>query len=438
MNIVVIIVITLLAFGAAFFGAVAVTQRRSLRRYAAERTELLASREAERVSLQELSLEGERLRMRNEFLENKLQSDKQELEKLQETFRAEFRNMAGDILEEKSRLFKETNKESLEGLLKPFRLNITEFRERVEKIYSSENEQRGALHNEIKNLMELNRTITRETTELTNALKGNSKTQGDWGEVILETILESSALIKGIHYTTQESIRDGEGNLLRPDVVLNLPEGKQIVIDSKVSLTAFVEYVNAPDDGQHEGNGRRETALKAHLLSVRRHIDELGTKRYQSLVAGSPDFVIMFIPNEPAFLAAVGADGSLWSYAYNKKVIISSPTNLFALLKMVDDMWKRDNQSRNAIAIAHEAAGLLDKFGTFAETLVGVGKSIDTAKERYDKALGQLRDGRGNLVARSRKLQQMGVKATKQLPIELAEGDDEVEGADGAEGDEAQ
>jgi len=416
-----VVISVILAAAVVVLAGVAFYLRKALRRVVAER-------EAVRESLQGLTLEGERLRMRNELLEGKLQSDKQELEKLQESFRAEFRNLAGDILEEKSRLFKETNKESLENLLKPFRINITEFRERVEKIYSSENEQRGALRNEIKNLMELNRVITRETAELTNALKGNSKMQGDWGEVILETILESSALLKGIHYTTQESIRDAEGNLLRPDVVLNLPEGKQIVIDSKVSLTAFVDYINAADDA------RREAALKAHLVSVRRHIDELGSKRYQSLVAGSPDFVIMFIPNEPAFLTAVGADGALWSYAYNKKVIISSPTNLFALLKMVDDMWKRDNQSRNAIAIASEAAGLLDKFSLFAETLVGVGKSIDTAKERYDKALGQLRDGRGNLVARSRKLQQMGVKATKQLPVELAEADDETDVGNGVEG----
>ena len=413
-------ILIILAAATVVLAGLAFYLRGALRRTAAERNDMLAARDDARESLQQLTVDHERMRMRNEMLENKLQSDKQELEKLQESFRAEFRNLAGDILEEKSRLFKETNKESLENLLKPFRINITEFRERVEKIYASENEQRGALRGEIRNLMELNRVITQETANLTSALKGNSKMQGDWGEVILETILESSALTKGIHYNTQESIRDAEGNLLRPDVVLNIPDGKQVIIDSKVSLTAFVEYVNATEEAP------REAALKAHLASIRRHIDELGGKRYQSLVGNSPDFVIMFVPNEPAFLAAVGGDSALWGYAYNKKVIISSPTNLFALLKMVDDLWKRDNQSRNAILIAQEAAKLYDKFVGFVATLQDVGRSIDNAQRNYDKAFSQLSTGKGSLVSRSEKLREMGVKATKSLPVELTDPGEEA------------
>ena len=350
--------------------------------------------------------------VRLETLQAKAESDRQELEKLQASFRAEFRNLANDILEEKSKQFKQTSRESMEALLKPFGDSITEFKNRVETIYSDENQQRGALKNEIRNLLDLNRRITEETTNLTNALKGNSKVQGDWGEMILETILESSNLVNGIHYTTQQNLKDEEGNNLRPDVILNLPDKKQIVIDSKVSLTAFVNYVHAEEASD------REKALKEHLHSVRAHVDELKRKSYQTLV-DSPDFVIMFIPNEPAFLAALQNDPSIWGDAYRQKVIISSPTNLFALLKIVDDLWKRDNQSKNALAIAREGANLYDKFVGFAETLLDLGKNLDTASRNYEKALGQLKTGKGNLIARSEKLREMGVKATKNLPPAL-------------------
>lgn len=258
---------------------------------------------------------------------------------MEETFRTQFKNLANDILGEQSRTFKETNREALDVLLKPFRDNIVEFRERVEKIYSSENEQRGALRNELERLMELNRRITTETTNLTNALKGNSKVQGDWGEMILETILDNSNLIRGVHYDTQLNIKDEAGNNLRPDVVLYLPEGKRIVIDSKVSLTAFVGYVGAEDEAT------RRQYLASHVASVRQHVVELGRKEYQRLL-DSPDFVIMFIPNEPAFLAALQNDSSIWADAYDKKVIISSPTNLFALLKLVDDLGSGTHRTR--------------------------------------------------------------------------------------------
>ena len=280
----------------------------------------------------------------------------------------------------------------------------------VNKYYLSHTFQREYNTSPINYL--LNRRITEETTNLTNALKGNSKVQGDWGEMILETILESSNLVNGIHYTTQQNFKDEEGNNLRPDVVLNLPDSKQIVIDSKVSLTAFVNYVHADDASE------RDKAMKEHLRSVRAHVDELGCKSYQSLV-NSPDFVIMFIPNEPAFLAALQGDPSIWGDAYRRKVIISSPTNLFALLKIVDDLWKRDNQSKNALAIAREGANLYDKFVGFAETLLDIGKNLDTASRNYEKAMGQLKTGKGNLIARSEKLREMGVKATKSLPSAL-------------------
>ena len=378
---------------------------------------LIAQRTQAEVMVRTLTERGER--------------DRAELEKLQASFRAEFRNLANDILEEKSVQFKQTNKEALDALLKPFRDNITDFRERVEKIYSAENEQRGALKNEIRNLLDLNRRITEETTNLTNALRGNSKVQGDWGEMILETILDSSNLVNGIHYTLQENFKDGKGNNLRPDVVLRLPDKKQIVIDSKVSLTAFVNYANAEEPEQ------RDRFLKEHLLSVRRHVDELGAKRYQELV-NSPDFVIMFIPNEPAFLAALQHDTTIWNDAYRKKVIVSSPTNLFALLKIVDDLWKRDNQNRNALQIAKEGANLYDKFVGFVETLEALGKNLGAASTSYSKAMNQLVSGSGNLVGRTEKLRKLGLKASKNMPERLTEAAELALGEESEDIDEMQ
>ena len=358
-------------------------------------------------------------------LQEKAEHDRQELEKLQASFRAEFKNLANDILEEKSKQFKQTNKESMDQLLNPFKDSITEFKKRVEDIYSHENEQRGALKNELKTLMDLNRQITEETTNLTAALRGSGKVQGDWGEMILETILERSNLTKGIHYTCQTNVKDAAGNNIRPDFILNMPDGKRLVIDSKVSLTAYVNYTEAQD----EDSRRRHMA--DHVRSVRSHVNELGKVGYQQSVLGSPDFVIMFVPAEPAFLAAMQADTDLWNDAYAKQVIISAPTNLTAVLMVVHDLWKRDDQSRNAIEIAEEGAKLYDKFVGFVETLESIGKNISSAQVNYDKAMGQLKTGSGNLIGRTEKLRKLGVKATKSLPQSVAEeADDPEEQAD--------
>ena len=340
---------------------------------------------------------AEKLAARDEALARQ----KEELTALQERQRVEFKNLAAEILEEKSNQFKQTNRESLELLLKPFRDNIEGFRKKVEEVYEKEAQQRFSLKEEIRHLNEMNLRMSQEANNLTAALKGNSKVQGDWGEMILETILDSSNLIKGVHYQTQENIKDNEtGANLRPDVILNLPEGKQIVIDSKVSLTAYVTYseTDAPEAQQR--------AVKEHVRSVRSHIAELAGKSYQTLLNGqnksvSPDFVIMFIPNEPAFLLAMQQDSALWSDAYNRKVIISSPTNLFALLKIVDDLWKRDGQSKNALAIATEGANLYDKFVGFSETLLDLGRSLGAATGKYEQAMNQLKTGRGNLIRRA-------------------------------------
>ena len=348
---------------------------------------------------------------------------KAERERAEEAMKAQFRNLANDVLAEQSQRFKESNKESIDVLLKPFKDNITEFRERVERIYSAENEQHGALRNELKNLMELNRRITTETTNLTNALRGNSKVQGDWGEMILETILDGSNLIKGVHYDTQVNLKDAEGNNLRPDVVLFLPEGKRIVIDSKVSLTAFVNSVGAEDEVT------RRNALAAHVASVRQHVAELGRKEYQRLLE-SPDFVIMFIPNEPAFLAALQSDNTIWADAYDKKVIISSPTNLFALLKLVDDLWKRNAQSKNTADIVTCGTKLYEQLVAFTSSLESVGLSIDRARTAYDDAYKRLCRGNDNIVRVGERLRKLGLPTKRRQSARLLEAASEPEDSD--------
>ena len=334
-------------------------------------------------------------------------AEKAEREQLEERFRQQFKNLATEILGEQSQRFKETNKESIDILLKPFRENIVDFRKRVEEIYTTQTSQRGELKSELKRLMELNQTISAEAQNLTNALKGNSKVQGDWGEMLLETILDSSALSKGIHYETQYNIKDEEGRNLRPDVVLHLPEKKDIVIDSKVSLTAFVGYSSADSDEE------RRRHLAAHVASVRQHVTELGRKEYQRRL-NSPDFVIMFIPNEPAFLAALQNDTAIWSDAYDKKVIISSPTNLFALLKLVADLWKYNDQDKNTKEIAACGLKLYEQLVAFTSSLEGVGTALDKARDAYDDAHKRLCTGNDNIIRVGERLRKTARLQTKR------------------------
>ncbi len=384
-------------------------------------TQLTRQLDSNEQSMRSLIEQNASLRERLTAAEERDKEHKAAGEKAEEIMRTQFRNLANDILTEQSQHFKQTNKESLDMLLKPFKDNIAEFRERVEKIYSTENEQRGALHNELKNLMELNRRITAETTNLTNALKGNSKVQGDWGEMILETILDGSNLIRGIHYQTQMNIKDAEGNNLRPDIILFLPEGKRIVIDSKVSLTAFVGYTSADDEAT------RNNMLASHIASVRQHVTELGRKEYQRLL-DSPDFVIMFIPNEPAFLAALQSDNTIWSDAYDKKVIISSPTNLFALLKLVDDLWKRNAQNKNTADIVTYGTKLYEQLVSFTSSLESVGLSLDKARQSYDDAYKRLTSGNDNIVRVGERLRKLGLPTKRRQSAKaLAENNDETD-----------
>ena len=355
-----------------------------------------------------------------EALGRRMAEAKAERERTEELLRVQFRNLANDILGEQTRHFTQTNREALDLLLKPFRENIADFRTRVEQIYSTEREQHGELRSELRNLMELNRRITTETTNLTNALKGNSKVQGDWGEMILETILDNSNLIRGVHYDCQVTMKDAAGNNQRPDVVLYLPEGKRIVIDSKVSLTAYAEWVGAEEESV------RARALAAHVASVRQHVSELSRKEYQRLLE-SPDFVIMFIPNEPAFLAAMQHDSAIWSDAYERKVVVSSPTNLFALLKLVDDLWRRNEQSRNQEQIIKYGTTLYEQLVAFTVSLEGVGQALDLARAKYDDAYKRLHTGNNNIVRTGERLRRLGLPTSKRPSQRLL---DEADGAD--------
>ena len=335
-------------------------------------------------------------------------------EEVEQAMREQFKALAGDVLGEQSRRFKEENRESMDLILKPFKDNIVEFRTRVESIFTHQNEQSGVLKNELQRLMELNVQITTETTNLTNALRGNSKVQGDWGEVILETILDSSNLIRGVHYQTQQNVKDEAGNNLRPDVVLYLPNNKQIIIDSKVSLTAYVNYVSAQTEAE------RRVAMAAHLASVRQHVKELSAKKYQQLMQ-SPDFVVMFVPNEPAFLDALKEDHTIWSDAYDKKVVVSSPTNLFALLKLVDDLWRRDDQNKNQENIIKFGVTLYEQLVAFTSALEGVGASLDQARTKYDEAFKRLSTGNNNIIRVGEKLRKLGLPTTKRQSARLVE-----------------
>lgn len=336
------------------------------------------------------------------------EAQKSDRAKLEEQFAHQFRNLANEILEDKSTRFTQTNKANIDQILKPLSENIEKFRQRIE----AESTARQVLEKEIGRLYEMSNRISSEANNLASALRGNSKMQGDWGEMILSTLLESSGLQKGVHFTVQESFRDDNGGMNRPDVILNLPDNKRMIIDSKVSLKNYADYVAAQD------KTAQEAAMNAHLISIRSHINELGGKDYHKM-SDSLDFVIMFIPTEPALLVALQNDPKLWSDAYTKKVILSSPTNLFAILKIVDDLWRRDSQDRYALEIARQGGALYDKFVGFADNFLAIGDALGRTDKAYQSALGQLNQGKGNLVSRAERLRELGIKASKKMPQAL-------------------
>lgn len=332
---------------------------------------------------------------------------------------SEFQNLANKILEEKSKKFTDQNKLNIEQVLNPLREQLGDFRRKVEDVYEKESKDRMSLFHEINSLKTLNQQISSDAINLTNALKGQSKTQGAWGEVILERVLEESGLHKGREYETQGSFTTDEGKRLRPDVIVHLPEGKDIVIDSKVSLTAYERYCTSDDETE------RQLALREHVASLRSHIKGLSVKNYEDLPGiNSLDFVLLFVPIEAAFITAVENDQTLFREAFDKNIIVVSPTTLLATLRTVHNIWRYEYQNRNALEIAEKAGGLYDQFVRFGESLLDVEDKLGKAQSSFQTAKSRLMDGRGNLVSRTQQLQKLGAKAKKRMPEELLKGDD--------------
>ncbi len=334
----------------------------------------------------------------------------------------QFKNLANEILEEKSKRFAEQNQQNLDILLKPLQEKLTDFRKQVDATYQSEARERFALKQEVEKLAGLNLRMTDETRALTNALKGESKTQGDWGELVLETILENSGLRKGEEYLVQDTQTISDGSRLQPDVVIRLPESKHLVIDSKVSITAYTRYIQADDDTI------KTAELNSHVLSIKQHIQGLSAKNYQDLYGvGSIDFVLMFIPIEPAFLAAMRHAPDIYQEALKKNIVIVCPSTLLATVRTVAHLWRQEHQNRNAQEIARQCASLYDKFVGFVEDLDKVGQRLEQAQISYADAVGKLKTGRGNLIRTAENVKKLGVKPNKSLPSKLTDVADDDE-----------
>lgn len=360
-------------------------------------------------------------------LKEKLDTLKAEIDKIGEKYAAEFKNLANEILEDKSQRFTQKNKENLEAILKPLDDNIREFKKTVSDAYQTEAKERFSLGNEVKKLAELNQQMSEEARNLTRALKGEAKTQGDWGEMILETILEKSGLRKDEEYFMQEELKDESGKPLRsdsenrkmrPDAIVKYPDNRSVIIDSKVSLNAFTRYVEATDADV------QQKELEAHVAAVKNHVIALSAKGYDDYDKAL-DFVMMFIPSEPAYIAAMQGDSNLWSFAYEKRILLMNPTNLITSLKLIVDLWKREYQNRNAQAIADRGALLYDKFAGFIENLKDVGDKLDKASKSYESAFSQLATGPGNLMRQAEELKKLGVKSKKTL-MKHAESDEDL------------
>lgn len=354
------------------------------------------------------------LTAQNKGLTASMEEQKNITQKLQQESKLHFENLANKILEEKSEKFTLANKENLDHILKPLNENLEAFKKRVDEVYQNEARERFSLNNTIKMMMEQSNKISQEANNLASALKGQTKIQGDWGEMILERILENSGLTNGREYFTQMNIKTEDGENQRPDFILQLPKNQKVIIDSKVSLNSYEKMVSA------ENTEEQKKFLDLHILAVKNHINTLANKQYHKL-KDSLDFTIMFVPIESAFLVAMQHDTGLWNYAYNKQVIVLSPTNLIAYLKLISDVWHREYQNQNAEEIARQAGDLYDQFYRFTDDLLCVGKKLESVKTDYDSAMKRLSTGRGNLVKRVENLKKLGVKANKDLPQNLVE-----------------
>lgn len=368
--------------------------------------------------------ELEEARIENARLKEKIGNLEAFNNSVREETKAQFKSLAADIFSSQSEKFKEANETRLSEILNPLKEDIKDFKRRVDDTYMNSSKERTLLGEQMKRLMELNMSIGKEARDLTEALSGNTKVQGDWGEMVLETILVKSGLVEGENYFVQRTknddgtqIKNDDNGRLRPDVVVALPDKKCIVIDSKVSLTAYVNYINADNEDDRQRFG------KAHLLSVRSHLKELETKRYQDFVGvGNDDridYVLMFIPNEHAYMAAMTLDNNLWMEAYEKRVVIISPAHVISTLRLIAQLWTRDKQTKNALKIAEEGGKLYDKFVGFVNDMQTVEQSLGKASEAYASAMSKLHTGRGCIVSKVENLKKLGAKTSKTLPSDM-------------------
>lgn len=378
--------------------------------------------QVEQLTIKNTQLTGEnsKLQANSQALNEKLITQKDELLEMQKTSHLEFEKIANQILEEKSGKFTEANKTNIEALLKPLGENIEGFKKKVEETYDKESKHRFSLEEKVKELIEQTNKVSAEANNLATALKGQAKKQGNWGEMILESILQKSGLVKDREYFLQATIKDEEGNNLRPDVLVKLPDNRIIIIDSKVSLVAYDRFSSA------DTTDEQAIHLVEHLKSIYSHIDSLHDKKYDNLEA-SLDFTMMFIPIEPAYLISIQGDQDLWSYAYSKRILLISPTNLIACLKLMADLWKREMQSKNAMEIVKRGELLYDKFVSFATSIEDIGKNLNKTQTSYNNALGQLSAGNGNLVGHALKLKSLGLKSSKEIPVAMLPKDFEQE-----------
>ena len=389
--------------------------RKTIESLEIERNVYRDEREGLNIELAQKNVEFENLHKQN------LKRD-QELEERQEQLRKDFELLANKILEEKSEKFTLQNKENIKNILSPLQEKIQIFEKKVDDTQKESISMHSALKEQLLGLKDLNLQMTKEATNLTKALKGDSKMQGNWGELVLERVLEKSGLEKDREYFLQQSFTLDNGTRVLPDVVLHLPDHKKMIIDSKVSLTDYERFVNSDTD-------ERQHHLKAHVNSIKKHVDQLSEKNYQDLYdIESPDFVLMFIPIEPAFAIAINEDNSLYNKAFEKNIVIVTPSTLLATLRTIDSMWNNEKQQQNAIEIARQAGALYDKFEGFVKDLTSVGKKLDAAKDDYSSAMNKLVQGRGNLITSVEKIKKLGAKAKKSLPENiLKRAEEEIE-----------
>ncbi len=371
----------------------------------------IAEKENIRTEKDSLAIQLSKKEVDFENLWERHKEQKSEINELQEKFTKEFENLANKILEEKSAKFTEQNTVNMKNILTPLQDKILVFEQKVEQTHKESIDYHAALRQQIIGLSEMNAQMSKETLNLTKALKGDSKMQGNWGELVLERVLEKSGLEKGREYEVQQSFTNSEGNRVLPDVVINLPDGKKMIVDSKVSLAAYEKWVN------EESELLKIEFLKEHVISIKRHVDQLGSKNYHDLYQmESPDFVLLFIPMEPAFAIALNEDPSLYTKAFDRNIVIVTPSTLLATLRTIDSMWTNQKQQENALEIARQAGALYDKFEGFVSDLVRIGNKIKDTKTEYESAMNKLVDGKGNLISSVERLKKMGAKAKKALP----------------------